>query len=694
MDARIRWLSFLSLLLTLLAPLPAQRGDTKFSLAAAFEPASAKPGDTVTLVLNATVVDGWHAYGTLEKVNIPVALAPKKLELAGLELVGAAQIPPGERHATAIGDSFPLPNEFTVKQTMKVPAGMAAGDVTVKGALDYQICDENMCLPPTGAKFSAKLQVLAGAGTATAPPAAAPELGTKPGLKLVPDEKVLIAASFDPATARAGETTTLVIDVTVDDLYHAYGTLESTNTPVGLDASKLDLGGLEVVGGPDIPPGEKKLQFGMTTYPLPHKFQVRQTLRVPDGTAPGSIAVKGLLDYQVCDENSCDPATEGPFEAKLAVEAGEARADRMPKVGEQPNTGAQGPMLREPKYTLDDVGKDNVLTGSWWSLILLSIAGGLFALVMPCTYPMIPITFSFFTKQADRLHGKVMSLALAYGLGIVLMFVVVGIVVGDPIVRFAGHWATNLVIGAAFVVFALSLFGFFTLQLPSFVTSAAGRASTTGGLLGVFLMGATLVVSSFTCTAPIVGALLAGVGEGGRLRVAVGMAVFGLTMAAPFVFLALLPGRVKALPKSGEWMNTLKISLGFVELAAALKFFSNVELTLGWGVLPRETFLMVWAFLFTALALFLFGLLGYREVPVAGVSKARNGFGLSSLAFAFYCLFGVTGFNLDPIMTAFEPPYRLRPVDEHTIVKDDHDGAVALAAREHKYVLVNFTGFT
>jgi thiol:disulfide interchange protein DsbD len=485
-----------------------------------------------------------------------------------------------------------------------------------------------------------------------------------------------------------------VLQCTVDPRYHAYGTKETGNVPVSFDGNKLKAGGLETVGEAEIPPGERTEKPGVgVTWPLPHEFEVTQLLTVPMGTKPGPVVVEGVLDYQVCDENACDPATEAAFRATLEVEAGAPRAAAPPVTAPKPGNG-QGPVLRQPKYTLDDVGKDDGLKGSWWSLILLSIAGGLFALVMPCTYPMIPITFSFFTKQADRLHGKVMSLALIYGLGIVLMFIVVGIVVGEPIVQFAGHWATNLVIGVAFVAFALSLFGFFTLQLPSFVTNAAGRASATGGLVGVFLMGATLVISSFTCTAPIVGALLGTVSEDSRLRVAVGMAVFGLTMAAPFVFLALLPGRVKALPKSGEWMNTLKVALGFVELAAALKFFSNVELTLGWGVMPREVFLMVWAFVFTALALFLFGLLGHRGEPVTGTSPTRTTFGLASLGFAFYCLFGVTGFNLDPIMTAFEPPYRLRPVDEHTIIKDDYAAAVALAAREHKYVLVNFTGFT
>lgn len=692
MDARRRSLAFLVLLLSLLTPLLAQ--GPKLRVDAAFEPATARSGEEVTLLLTATVEDGWHAYGTKESINKPVVLKTEKLALGGLEAVGTALIPPGDLHQTPIGPSFPLPNTFVVKQKLRVPAGAAAGDVTVSGALDYQVCNETMCLPPMAAKFSVVLKV----GAADA----ATEPSVKPGLQLEDDPKVTIAASFAPPTARAGETVTLVLDVTVDERYHAYGTKETTNSPVHLPPDKLQTGGLELAGAAQIPPGERVEKFGLEQWPLPHRFQVKQPLRVPAGTSPSKIEVKGLLDYQVCDENTCDLPAEGPFAATLVVESGEARAEWTPQSPVEP-TPAPTTSLREPKYTLDDAG-ENALTGSWWSLVLLSIAGGLFALVMPCTYPMIPITFSFFTKQAERRGGSVLSLALMYGAGIVLMFSLIGVAVGigtmvgrdvgGDVIDFASHWLTNLVIGAAFVVFALSLFGFFNLELPAFVTNVAGKASTTGGVAGVFLMGATLVVTSFTCTAPIVGALLAGVLEGGMVRVVAGMAVFGLTMAAPFVFLALLPSRVKALPKSGQWMNTLKISLGFVEIAAALKFISNVDLALGWQILPRETFLFAWTFVFVVLALFLFGMMGYRSVAVEGVSKTRNGFALVSLAFAFYCLFGATGIGLDPIMTAFEPPYRLRPVDEHTIVKDDYEGATSLAAREGKFLLVNFTGFT
>ncbi len=703
MDARIRWLSFLTLLFALLAPLAAQ-GGSKFSLEAAVEPASAKPGDEVTLVLTATVAIGWHAYGTLEQTNIPIALKPGKLQLAGLELIGAAQIPPGERHTTAIGDSFPLPNTFVVKQKLKVPAAMAAGEVVLKGALDYQICDENMCLPPTGAKFTAKLQVLAGAVTPTAPPAPlaatqepkpAPALGTKPGLRLVPDEKVQIKASFDPATARAGEATTLVLDVTVDERYHAYGTLETDNVPVALDGDKIDRGGLELDGGPDIPPGEKAQQFGKDTYPLPHRFQVKQTLRVPAGTKPGAIAVKGVLDYQVCDENSCDRATEGPFAATLTVEAGQARASAQPPTNTRPKDPSDG----------------NPFGGSLWWLILACIGGGLFALAMPCTYPMIPITFSFFTKQAEKRGGNVMSLALTYGFGIVAMFVIVGALLSTVIVDVVNHWVTNCVIGAMFLFFSFVLFGWVNLQPPQFVQRAAGRASTTGGYLGVFFMGATLVITSFTCTAPIVGSLLANVAKFGTGRVAFGMGIFGLTMALPFVVLSLMPTRLKSMPRSGEWMETLKVSLGFVELAAALKFVSMVDFALGWQVLPRELFLLLWTTMFGLWAMYLFGILRKAGTANDGVGAGRMASGMLVSLLATYFLFGALGFKLDFYMTNFVPGYSAESViargggggasgsddkhvlGKHRIVLDDQPKAIQVALVEDKLLLYNFTGF-
>ncbi|MEQ1892550.1 MAG: cytochrome c biogenesis protein CcdA, partial [Planctomycetota bacterium] len=334
--------------------------------------------------------------------------------------------------------------------------------------------------------------------------------------------------------------------------------------------------------------------------------------------------------------------------------------------------------------------------------LLAAIAGGLFALVMPCTYPMIPITISFFTKQSEKRGGNALGLSLAYGAGIVLIFVVIGVVFGSLIVPFSAHPVTNLVIGAAFIYFSFVLFGLVNLQPPAFLMNVAGSASQRGGYVGVFLMGATLVVTSFTCTAPFVGSLLAagasGTGGSNLGKVALGMAVFGLTMAVPFVILSLVPTRLKAMPRSGEWMNTLKVFMGFVELAAALKFLSNTDLVWGWEILSRELFLLLWGVLFVGAGLFLFGVFS-RGTKVGG--KRAVG-ALASLVFAGYCFWGMSGKPLDYVMTAIVSPYSGGRLGWHwyetgetwTIVVDDYDTAFAQAKAEQRLLLINFTGHT
>lgn len=689
MLARLRPLFRLAALAAATAPILAQ-GSVK--LTATFQPAAAKPGDAIELHLAVEVNPGYHAYGTKEQTNVPVRFDAEQWTLAGLELAGDPRIPTGDKKTVFGVETWPLPEHFTIVQPMKVPAGLGAGEIEVMGVFAYQLCDENACEMPTEKEFAAKLAIAGGpAGNATSGSATAgnanaatqePKPATQDPKPSVPKPKVVVSKDghlvlkprIGGQPLRAGESAELVIEISVEEGYHVYGSKETTGVPVGLDPKKQAFAPLVADGTAVVPPGEEKEELGLKQHPLPSEFRVTQTLRVPAGTAPGTYPLKGVLDYAACNENGCEDPTKVEFAVEVVVEAGEARA-KAPRI--------------EPATNAPEGDEDNSL----WGLILACIGGGLLALVMPCTYPMIPITFSFFTKQADARGGKVLSLALAYGFGIVGMFAAIGAlasVLGGYIVPFAAHWITNTVIGTAFVVFGLSLLGVINLQPPQFLMSAAGRTRSVGGLVGVLLMGATLVISSFTCTAPVVAILLVpAVQSGEGFRPMLGMAAFGATMALPFVLLALLPGRVKKLPRSGEWMNTLKVSLGFVELAAALKFFSNAEYVQELHVLPRETFFGIWIALFLALAAFLWGLF-----PRAQVGTGRRVGGLASVAFAGYCLYGALGYPLDFVMTALAPAYGARDVSRHELVVDDYEKARALAVEQGKLLLVNWTGFT
>jgi len=367
----------------------------------------------------------------------------------------------------------------------------------------------------------------------------------------------------------------------------------------------------------------------------------------------------------------------------------------------------------EPPVKKEEDGEQQDL----WAFLALCVGGGLFTLLMPCTYPMIPITISFFTKQADKSGKAPIGLSLAYGAGIVLIFILTGVVVGPAIIQFATHWVTNLIIGGFFVYFALVLLGVVNLQPPRFLMNAAGSASSKGGLLGVFLMGATLVITSFTCTAPIVGAILSvgassATGEGGDLfRLVIGMGTFGLTMAIPFAVLSMVPGKLKALPSSGQWMNTLKVTLGFVEMAAAFKFFSNVDVVKQLGLLPDELLLILWMVMFVITSGYLFGLMKKRGAARPRVGAARAVFGLGFLALAVHFSAIFMGQPRGNIMTAFLPgysndwlgesmaPYGTRPYEtdeedtEETKVRA-YDRALAKAVSSEKLLLVNFTGFS
>lgn len=349
--------------------------------------------------------------------------------------------------------------------------------------------------------------------------------------------------------------------------------------------------------------------------------------------------------------------------------------------------------------------------GSLPAFLWLAATMGLLSLLTPCVFPMVPITVSYFTKHAATSRRGAVGLAGAYGLGIVLTFAALGtaiaIVAGAAgLNRFAANPWLNLGIAALFVVFALNLFGAFELRLPSrwaTALDASGRSPRAGRLGGAVLMGLTFTVTSFTCTAAFIGTLLVLAAQGAWQWPLVGMIVYASVFAAPFVVLALVPQLAAQLPRAGGWLTTVKVSMGLLEIAAAMKFLSNVDLVWRWGVFTRDLVLASWVAVALVLALYLVGLVRLQhEGPASSPGPWRLVSGLLSLTLGIWMATGLLGRRLGEL-EAFLPPAIGAQAEgpapgglaaELPWITNDYDGALGEARREAKAVFVDFTGYT
>ncbi|MGQ0614918.1 MAG: cytochrome c biogenesis protein CcdA [Planctomycetaceae bacterium] len=496
---------------------------------------------------------------------------------------------------------------------------------------------------------------------------------------LFPPGESLVASSvaLKRASVGAGEPNALVATLEVKEGYHVYGASSQYEPRV---SALLLPGGprrLWSGGGPAGTPGEEV--HGAFEIEVPFTPLVS-----------GRVETRLQLFYAVCDESQCFPAEVVYLAIAFDVAPGSGVVTEAPP----PPSGGSG-------------GGRKGFEGGFWKLLLAAVGAGLFALAMPCTYPLIPITISFFTKQAEQRHGRVLPLALAYGAGIVAIFTGIGLVVGGGLVAgarvldFATLWWVNALFAFLFLVFGLSLVGLFEIRLPGVFNDLAAKASGTGGYLSVFAMGTTLVITSFTCTAPFVGSLLVWAAGGGKIGpVALAMGVFGLTMAVPFVFLSLSPQGLKKLPRSGEWMKRLKVTLGILELGLVLKFVSGIDLAIGTFKIGRELFIALWGISFLVAALYLLGLFeGFRGRLTAG----------RGLAAAFLLLFtlnlasglgGAPVYAL-PVLEAFFPILPVQEGEEETgygtallaVVYEDYEKGVELARAKGAPIFLHFTGF-
>ena len=546
--------------------------------------------------------------------------------------------------------------------------------------------------------------------------------------------------TFTPSIKQtAPDEVTISFSGTIASGWHVYSPTENNGpTPASFNVDKIQ--GAKLVGELKAnKPATKKFEdmFEAEVSYYEHSVTFSQKLKLTDKT----YSIEGYFEFGACNDESCMPPTAVEFKysgkgIETAKEANEKALDENEgKVDETPAELAATDSIKSDS-TAVAATEDSPLEGLWtpvidelnsfgsgetdsenslWKIFILGILGGFIALLTPCVWPIIPMTVSFFLKRAKDDKKKGIRDAITYGLSIIVIYLVLGLAVtllfgASALNALSTNAVFNIFFFLLLVIFGASFLGGFEIVLPSKWTNAVdSKASSTTGLLSIFLMAFTLVLVSFSCTGPIIGFLLVEMGTSGNIvGPAVGMFGFALALALPFTLFAIFPTWLKSAPKSGNWMNNVKVTLGFIELAFSLKFLSVADLAYGWGILDRETFLSLWIVLFAILGCYLMGWVRFphdedewdemgekiinHRTPVTKFFMA-----LCSFAFAVYMVPGLWGAPCKAV-SAFAPPMNTQ---DFNLAKTEHiepqtleyEAGMNIAKTKGKPVMIDFTGF-
>ena len=528
----------------------------------------------------------------------------------------------------------------------------------------------------------------------------------------------------------AADEAEVVFTAAIDKGWHVYSTDLGDGGPISATFNVEKISGAEVVGklkpvGKEISTFDKL--FEMKVRYFENTAQFVQKLKLTGG----AYQLEGYLEYGACNDENCLPPTQVPFQFSGRAEgaAKEAAAATTETKAEKQSAeqetaadtasvaaigGADGPteinvtdkvdlwkpVINELQSLGETTSQEDM---SWIYIFITGFAGGLLALFTPCVWPIIPMTVSFFLKRSkDKKKG--IRDAWTYGASIVVIYVTLGLAItlifgASALNALSTNAVFNILFCLMLVVFAASFFGAFEITLPSkWSTAVDSKAEATSGLLSIFLMAFTLSLVSFSCTGPIIGFLLVQVSTTGSVVApAIGMLGFAIALALPFTLFALFPSWLKSMPKSGGWMNIIKVTLGFLELAFALKFLSVADLAYGWRILDRETFLALWIVLFALLGFYLLGKIKFpHDDDDTKVSVPRFFMALASLAFAVYMVPGLWGAPLKAV-SAFAPPMQTQDFNlynnEVHARFDDYDLGMEYARQHGKPVMLDFTGY-
>lgn len=513
-----------------------------------------------------------------------------------------------------------------------------------------------------------------------------------------------------PETAEAGEVFNVTVEATIEGDWHLYSILNDPDA--GPFPTTFSSGTSQMAVAADPTESEADVQFdpNFETELGWHSKSAQFVIPIafkPDLSGEQTVLLEVL--YQVCDDKSCLPPKTKQIEG--VVELVGVSATPFTTFPEENGTGSE---LSQSDEEFTFSSESGVASDSLWGFIWIAVTAGFAALLTPCVFPLIPLVVSYFSNQEGGESKKTSwGQAVIFGLSIVLIFTLIGallaLILGVAgVSQFASNPYVNLFIGVLFIVFGVSLLGMFELRLPYQLTNWLNKKSNEGtGLVGTLFMGSTISAVSFSCTAPFVGAILAATTGGEWFFPIVGMLAFSTAFASPFVLFAMFPGYLESLPKSGSWMNVIKVVLGFIILAASVKFFANADIVWGWDIITRPLGIAFWISLFLLAGFYLIGLFGmHGEEKPKSITAGRLLSAIPFILFSFYLIPGLLGASLG-IWDAWLPAKKANDVSvvnsigvsggqnsESSEWAQNFEEAKELAIQNNQPLFIDFTGYT
>lgn len=685
-------------------------------------------GDRYEILLKAKMDKGWAIYS---QTSDPDAAQPTEISFKksnSFELIGKVE----ERGKKKEGPEPLFDNLIVSKYYDQVVFAqqikLTDPSKPIQCSAYFMSCNSEMCIPPTYEDFVILVDGM-------------PQ--NEPKSELAASNNIVISNEIsstnntntgllDPVKVRAelvengSNTYTLKFNVSIQEGWFIYSHYIAEDGPIPSGVEFDSLSGFELTGKL-VEKSDHRIEvfdeiFEMDLIKFKKEVQFLQDITVKD---PSTI-ITGFFNYQTCDAERCLPPvaiafTFDPAKKKFSLETDEGNASYNQIIGDNGIDQTNPKLIESQKNPAGDCGEELIEGKNHFWTFIFGFLGGLLALLTPCVFPMIPLTVSFFTKDTKR---KGFQNALIYGLSIIVIYVTIGIAItaffgATALNELSTNWIANTLFFIVFIIFAFSFFGYYEITLPSSWANKTDSMSETGGLIGIFFMAFTLAIVSFSCTGPIIGSAIVQSADS-KIGPFIVMLGFSTALAIPFGFFAAFPAFLNSLPKSGSWMNSVKVVLGFLELALAFKFLSVADMVQHWGILGYEIFMGAWVLIFGLMTLYLFGWIKFpHDSPVKKLSPTRWAIALSSLAATIYLVTGflyndeLKSYNSLKLMSGLAPPahynYFLKEAELDEQIKSrfpsftkcannincfkDYYEGLAYAKEVNKPMLVDFTGY-